>query len=753
MWFRNLGIKSKLVFSFVIVIILCIILAAVAYFSLDRISKNYQNKLTFSQQRVQNVLQTSSMVMDLRRITAQVQADSGKTAVLEKHRTDAGELVSDITAQMNIYMDLAKRDDALRDTPEEIDRLVAKAEELLEVVERYRVDLVYVNIDFGILDDATSQAENTEARASLTRRLNQVIDDMEKFEMDLSQRLMNETSGRAKRYLNTFILITIVIVITSLILAFTVANLIKKPISRLLDVAENVAHGNLNVNIDTTARDEVGMLAIGFSYVVDSVNTLVRDLENLLKANEQGDTDARMDVSCLHGDYSKVGEEINMLYSSMTEESMRLLDVLSEFGRGNFSADIPKMPGKKAIMNTSLDAMKNEISSVNDDIQKMVTGALAGDLTVRADASGYSGEWAAIVNGLNRLMEEIASPVAEVESIMAKVAEGRFDQRINGDYKGAFLELKNSVNRTVTNIVSYINEISDVLNALANNNLDQTISREYVGEFAAIKDAMVHIIDTLNKVISDISSSAEQISSGARMISDSSMSLATGTMTQSNSVAALNDSIISINESTRKNAENAMNAEMLSEESRKDATKGDEDMRNMLASMQGIKDSSNKITQIIKVIQDIAFQTNLLALNAAVEAARAGEHGKGFAVVAEEVRSLAGRSQSAAEETTTLIGESILKVSEGTQIAEQTAQGLQAIVGNVAKVAYIIKGISASSTEQAASINKITGELSHITDATHSASASSEEAAAAAEQLTSQAEMMHSMASVFKMKR
>lgn len=291
----------------------------------------------------------------------------------------------------------------------------------------------------------------------------------------------------------------------------------------------------------------------------------------------------------------------------------------------------------------------------------------------------------------------------------------------------------------IDELSAYTNDVVAVLDEVAKLNLDIEVQGQFNGEFRKIKDSINLILSALDITMSEIRCAADQFGAGAEQVSLGSTNLASATAEQSIAVEKLSDLIDTIAEKTRLNTTNAKKARELSSFAKESAEEGNQSMGGMLKSMEEIDAASANITKILKTIDDIAFQTNILALNAAVEAARAGKYGKGFAVVADEVRNLAKRCSDAAKESASYIAESVAKVKNGTDIANETAEVLGKIVQNSAEIAGLVEKISVTSNEQSSGIENIQRNVQQVSHLVQTNSATSQESAATSEQLSAQA--------------
>ncbi|OGU11265.1 MAG: hypothetical protein A2075_13455 [Geobacteraceae bacterium GWC2_58_44] len=277
---------------------------------------------------------------------------------------------------------------------------------------------------------------------------------------------------------------------------------------------------------------------------------------------------------------------------------------------------------------------------------------------------------------------------------------------------------------------------------IASGDLTAHIRVESSDETGELLTSLKEMNDGLARIVGEVRNGAESIATATEEIAAGNSDLSQRTEEQASALEETASSMEELTSTVKQNADNAQAANQLAINASGVAVKGGEVINRVVRTMESITDSSKKISDIIGVIDGIAFQTNILALNAAVEAARAGEQGRGFAVVAAEVRSLAQRSAAAAKEIKSLIEDSVGKVQDGSRLVEEAGRTTQDIVTSIKRVTDIMAEISAASQEQSSGIEQVNTAITQMDDVTQQNAALVEQAAAAAESLEEQAQQL-----------
>lgn len=339
----------------------------------------------------------------------------------------------------------------------------------------------------------------------------------------------------------------------------------------------------------------------------------------------------------------------------------------------------------------------------------------------------------------------IRKSLEEVGKAADALAEGRVNIELTKHSNDEFGALIDDIQK----IVDHIHENARVAQELSEGNL--AIEVQPKSEEDVLGNSLRRLVLQNKETMGNIKESAYQVTAGASQVASASEALAQGSTEQASAIEEITASIADVAEKTKQNATQANEAANLIAQTVEEVQEGDAQMKEMVAAMDAINKSSESISKIIKVIDDIAFQTNILALNAAVEAARAGEAGKGFAVVAEEVRNLAAKSSAAASETAEMIEDSIQKVEAGSMHADETAKALEAISKAVTQSGAIVTDIATASNYQATAIAQIDQAIEQVSQVVQTNSATSQQCAAASQELSELAGRVRELLGVYKL--
>jgi methyl-accepting chemotaxis protein len=444
---------------------------------------------------------------------------------------------------------------------------------------------------------------------------------------------------------------------------------------------------------------------------------------------QKGHIKARANVSS----NDEVGEMAKTLDQFVSQVDINVVGAMKRIADGDVSFDAPLYDAHDEIAPV-INKMTSTVRDVIDELSTIVNAASQGKLRVRGNADRFAGGFREIIDGLNKTLDAVVSPIEQQSTILARLAGGDLSARMSGEYRGDFVAIRDSV-----------------------NTLGESFNR-------AISEVVI-AVDATATASGQISSSTEQMAAGAQEQSAQAAEVASG-------VEEMAKTIVETTRNTSVAAETAKKAGSIAQEGGTVVAETIEGMnrialgvKNSAQTVQALGKSSNEIGEIIQVIDDIADQTNLLALNAAIEAARAGEYGRGFAVVADEVRKLAERTTKATKEIASMIkqiqkdtavavdsmDDGTKEVEKGKLLADKAGESLQRIIKGAEEVVDIITQVAAASEEQSSAAEQISKNIEAISGVTRESANGVQQIAHASEDLNRLTVNLQNSISKFKL--
>lgn len=573
-------------------------------------------------------------------------------------------------------------------------------------------------IDLNSLE--TSSPDGSASLLAMNRRGNQSFISLAPLAIkDLNWKLVAEIEEQeAMSVMNDLYIGLCIILILSLAASLAATNIvvrnISKPIINAAGIAVNISNGTLDNDIAVESNDETGLLL-----------KALMDMQTNLKKRIESDHHTLINTGRIKQALDNVSSGV--VIADNLGEIIYMNESVSNLMRNAEDAIRTEIPtfNLDKLSGSSFDVFymkakcsQEELASLTDThIENVEIGNRHLRIISNPVFDGNNNRIGTVAEWIDRTQE--VAMEAEIQGIVNASLSGDLSQRISLTDKTGFLEkLSSDVNDLVDVSDRVINDTVSALSSLSKGDLSQTINSDYSGSFELLKRHTNTTLSKLTSIVREISVSANDIRSESHVLRENNVNLGKHTSDQFSHLESTSETMADIATTANQNEKSILSANQLAINAREQAVKGGEVVNMAVAAMDDIKASSEKITDIIGVIEDIAMQTNLLALNAAVEAARAGEQGNSFAVVAAEVRTLAIRSGTAASDIKSLINNSVLQIHAGTKHVENSGKSLEDIVTSVKSVSGIISEITQTSKEQFIGITQVNKAINMLDDMT-----------------------------------
>jgi methyl-accepting chemotaxis protein len=580
----------------------------------------------------------------------------------------------------------------------------AAVNDILAIWDRYVASSS--NTALAFIDGSADMQQLAEMAQAKREVFTSLRSEIENFKNTNTAGFVAELEGAiASSQRATFIGIALVVVLAVflLIASLLVSHAIRGPIIRLRKAIEQVSAGDFSAQVESHGTDSIAVMCRDFSHLLTDLNAAIGESNRVLKAISQGDFSQRIEAK-MAGDLDLLKQGVNGSAQSV-DTTMRALDeVMSALANGRFDARMdPRVEG----------GMRERV---------------------------------------DHAMGVMQSALRAIGDVMQASAAGDFGQRLELELSGDFDQLKRSINSSMDALETAINEILEITRGMSEGDLTQRVRGQYDGSLDSLKQGLNQSQENLAEAMLRVAETAETVATSAKEIAAGNNDLSTRTERQASAVEESAASMEQMSATVRNSADNAKKGEEITNGAAKRAEESAPVVKASIQAMEEISGASERIGEIVSVIDSIAFQTNLLALNAAVEAARAGEQGRGFAVVAGEVRNLAHRSTESAAEIRKLIEETRGKIEQGNTYVNQAGETIEQIAGQVREIAALTEEQTAAAAEQAAGVDQVADAMRDLESANQQNSALVEEMTASTDSLSAQANSLRSMVEDFKLR-